>query len=196
MPTSAGLPKFFTRLSTPFRGSFALSRVNVGTKTPFEHYVFVNNPAVSHGQTVLGGVDAALLRALPSTDVRPRTPYRSCAVVGSSGAVLSYENGVSIDEHQMVLRFNDAPTKGFELYVGGKTTHRVCTGGGTRVHFGPPVHFTAPCTGPSVHFIGFVHSSVGPFHRYQSPRICKPLLTFIVSSRRTSLAPSTSDLYM
>ena len=54
MPTSAGLPKFFTRLSTPFRGSFALSRVNVGTNTPFEHYVFLNSPAVSHGQAVLG----------------------------------------------------------------------------------------------------------------------------------------------
>lgn len=38
-------------------------------------------------------MDAALLRALPSTDIRPRVPYRSCAVVGSSGAVLSYENG-------------------------------------------------------------------------------------------------------
>ena len=171
MPNSAGLPKFFTRLGTPFHGSFALSRVNVGSKTPFEHFVFINNPAVAHGQAVLGragrvdaaprhrvpsdsrnegskrvgrrgeprsiraalvvgGVDAALLRALPSGDVRTRVPYRSCAVVGSSGAVLSYENGASIDLHAMVLRFNDAPTKGFELYVGGKTTHRVCTGWG------------------------------------------------------------------
>lgn len=54
VPTSAGLPKFFTRLGTPFRGSFALSRVNVGTKTLFEHYVFISNPAVAHGQAVLG----------------------------------------------------------------------------------------------------------------------------------------------
>ena len=85
-------------------------------------FVLVNVPCI------VGSVDASLLRGLPSTDIRPRTPYRHCAVVGSSGAMLSYENGVSIDEHQMVLRFNDAPTKGFELYVGGKTTHRVCSG--------------------------------------------------------------------
>lgn len=129
VPATPGLPKFFTRLGAPFRGAFGMSRMNVGSRTAFEHYVFVNNPAVSHGQQVLGAVDAALLRALPSSDaIRPRVPYTSCAVVGSSGAMLSYENGVSIDEHQMVLRFNDAPTKGFELYVGGKTTHRMCTG--------------------------------------------------------------------
>jgi hypothetical protein len=49
------------------------------------------------------------------------------------GAVLSYENGASIDEHQMVLRFNDAPTKGFELYVGGTE---------------PPTHHAPALTAP------------------------------------------------
>jgi hypothetical protein len=42
------------------------------------------------------------LRRYTLGDVRTRVPYRSCAVVGSSGAVLSYENGASIDMHAMV----------------------------------------------------------------------------------------------
>lgn len=34
VPSAAGLPRFFTHLSTPFRGSFALSRINVGRVRP------------------------------------------------------------------------------------------------------------------------------------------------------------------
>ena len=96
VPATPGLPKFFTRLGAPFRGAFGMSRMNVGSRTAFEHYVFVNNPAVSHGQQVLGAVDAALLRALPSSDaIRPRVPYTSCAVVGSrDGRVHRWENMV------------------------------------------------------------------------------------------------------
>ena len=34
-------------------------------------------------------------------------------------------SGNEIDQHDMVLRFNSAPTKGFEKLVGSKTTHRI-----------------------------------------------------------------------
>ena len=51
--------------------------------------------------------------------------YRSCAVVGSSGILLHHERGAEIDAHDVVIRFNSAPTKGLEKYVGGKTTHRI-----------------------------------------------------------------------
>lgn len=38
---------------------------------------------------------------------------------------LSICSGSEIDSHDMVLRFNSAPTKGFERLVGSKTTHRI-----------------------------------------------------------------------
>jgi hypothetical protein len=34
-------------------------------------------------------------------------------------------SGKEIDQHDMVLRFNSAPTHGFERLVGSKTTHRI-----------------------------------------------------------------------
>ena len=51
--------------------------------------------------------------------------YGRCSVVGSSGIVLNYEHGREIDASDMVIRFNSAPTKGFEKHVGSFTTHRI-----------------------------------------------------------------------
>jgi hypothetical protein len=49
----------------------------------------------------------------------------SCAVVGSSGAQLAHKGqGADIDRHGVIIRFNDAPTKGFEEVVGHCTTFR------------------------------------------------------------------------
>jgi len=45
----------------------------------------------------------------------------------SGGILLRYKHGPRIDEHDMVLRFNDAPTRGFEDFVGTKTTFRLVT---------------------------------------------------------------------
>jgi len=72
-------------------------------------------------------VGPPLTRNLPATDVlRGRQVFfETCAVVGSSGAMLSAERGTEIDQHDMVMRFNNAPTAGFQLFVGNKTTHRV-----------------------------------------------------------------------
>lgn len=46
------------------------------------------------------------------------------AVVGSSGNLLNTHYGERIDACDAVMRFNDAPVKGFEEYVGQRTTHR------------------------------------------------------------------------
>lgn len=51
--------------------------------------------------------------------------FRSCAVVTSAGAILHSGLGREIDSHDAVLRFNAAPTEGFERDVGNKTTIRV-----------------------------------------------------------------------
>ena len=52
-------------------------------------------------------------------------PYRSCAIVASSKALRGKNLGAKIDNHEVVMRMNGAPTKGYEKDVGFKTTFRV-----------------------------------------------------------------------
>lgn len=49
----------------------------------------------------------------------------SCAVVGNSPLLLGRGAGPSIDSHDVVIRFNFAPTRGFERDVGTQTSVRV-----------------------------------------------------------------------
>ena len=67
-----------------------------------------------------------LLKILPESDpiIKGRA-YRSCAVVGSAGSLLLHKLGPKIDAHALVIRFNNAPTKDFEAYVGSKTSLRI-----------------------------------------------------------------------
>ncbi|KOO24515.1 cmp-n-acetylneuraminate-beta-galactosamide-alpha- -sialyltransferase 1-like protein [Chrysochromulina tobinii] len=51
--------------------------------------------------------------------------YRTCAVVGSSGALRGTHHGASIDAHTAVIRINAAPTHKHEAAVGRRTTWRV-----------------------------------------------------------------------
>ncbi|XP_019210887.1 CMP-N-acetylneuraminate-beta-galactosamide-alpha-2,3-sialyltransferase 1-like [Oreochromis niloticus] len=50
---------------------------------------------------------------------------RTCAVVGNSGNLKGSHYGPLIDFHDIVIRINRAPTKGFERDVGNKTTYHV-----------------------------------------------------------------------
>lgn len=54
-----------------------------------------------------------------------RSGFQSCAVVTSAGAILRSGLGKEIDTHDAVLRFNAAPTEGYEQDVGNKTTIRI-----------------------------------------------------------------------
>jgi len=47
----------------------------------------------------------------------------TCAIVLNSGVMTSGRAyGVSIDNHEVIVRFNNAPTKGYERFVGTRTT--------------------------------------------------------------------------
>ncbi|XP_072514334.1 beta-galactoside alpha-2,6-sialyltransferase 1-like [Salminus brasiliensis] len=50
---------------------------------------------------------------------------KTCAVVMSAGALNGSSLGTDIDAHDAVIRFNAAPTRGFEKDVGTKTTARI-----------------------------------------------------------------------
>ena len=62
-------------------------------------------------------------------------------LVGNSGLMLDKKWGTSIDDYDVVVRFNHAPTEGYEEYVGSKTTLRMvnghCFGGLTDVKKNP-----------------------------------------------------------
>tara|TARA_R110002020_G_scaffold142120_3_gene314153 strand:+ start:362 stop:982 length:621 start_codon:yes stop_codon:yes gene_type:complete len=47
------------------------------------------------------------------------------AIIGSGGQLLNDKMGNEIDSFAEVVRFNRAPTEGFEKYVGSKTTLRI-----------------------------------------------------------------------
>jgi len=51
--------------------------------------------------------------------------FKSAAVIFNSGLLLQKELGKEIDRNDIVIRVNFLPTKGFEKYVGSKTTIRV-----------------------------------------------------------------------
>eukprot|EP00242_Pyramimonas_sp_CCMP2087_P004076 CAMPEP_0198219834 /NCGR_PEP_ID=MMETSP1445-20131203/76443_1 /TAXON_ID=36898 /ORGANISM="Pyramimonas sp., Strain CCMP2087" /LENGTH=354 /DNA_ID=CAMNT_0043897393 /DNA_START=504 /DNA_END=1565 /DNA_ORIENTATION=+ len=54
-------------------------------------------------------------------DVCPEYKFDTCAVVGNSGTVLFEEFGAEIDAHEMVYRFNQGPTLGYEKFIGNHT---------------------------------------------------------------------------
>jgi len=81
---------------------------------------------------------------LPHTDYRPH--FKTCAVINSSKQLV-YANittakggdldglvrreagyGKQIDQHYMVMRLDNAPTAGYEKWVGSRTTHRLVQG--------------------------------------------------------------------
>ena len=67
----------------------------------------------------------ALRRFLPETDPHAGVEFEKCAVVGNAGSLLTDGFASEIDQHDVILRFNGAPTSTFEGSVGSKTTHDV-----------------------------------------------------------------------
>lgn len=61
----------------------------------------------------------------PAPDLPDLGDFSTCAVIGSSGVLTGSGLGKEIDNHTAVIRFNDAPTRGYEADVGAKTTLRI-----------------------------------------------------------------------
>ena len=61
--------------------------------------------------------------ATPPPTTKPR-----CAVVGNSGKLRWEQHGAAIDATDIVIRFNQGRTKGFERQVGRKSTFRIYNG--------------------------------------------------------------------
>ena len=51
---------------------------------------------------------------------------KSCGIVFNSGSLLNSQYGPAIDKNEVVIRFNLAPSKGYESFVGKKVTHTIC----------------------------------------------------------------------
>ncbi|XP_013166429.1 PREDICTED: beta-galactoside alpha-2,6-sialyltransferase 2 [Papilio xuthus] len=62
---------------------------------------------------------------IPKEPLQQHRSFNTCAVVTSAGSLLGSHLGDFIDSHDMVLRFNNAPTENYTGDVGSKTTFRV-----------------------------------------------------------------------
>lgn len=58
-------------------------------------------------------------------ELRKEVRYKSCVAVGNSGALFGQALGKFIDSHDVVVRFNQAPTLTYEEHVGRVTSMRV-----------------------------------------------------------------------
>lgn len=59
----------------------------------------------------------------PMDETLRQNQCRKCAVVGNSGNLLRSKYGALIDSHSTVIRMNKAVMRGYEQYVGNRTTH-------------------------------------------------------------------------
>ena len=109
-----------------FDGSFLMAQ---STLKDGDNIAVSRNPAAEDpakaAPVKIARVTPAMRMSLPAEDVWKTRFFRKCAIVGSSGILLTHELGAEIDSHDMVFRFNSASTKGFEKHVGSKTTHRI-----------------------------------------------------------------------
>lgn len=62
---------------------------------------------------------------IPKRKLFENKHFNTCAIISSAGALKGSNLGKLIDSHDLVMRFNHAPTFGHEKDVGTKTTIRV-----------------------------------------------------------------------
>lgn len=107
----------------------------------------------------------------------------SLAVVASSSRLLSSDYGKIIDSFDDVVRFNRAPTKGFEKYAGSKTTIRVANNHvfGNVPHEGWESSYQPTGFIRDQRNISIVHLGVKEFWRDREKHIHESCRAFLVS---------------
>ena len=121
-------PKSLKKKTLKFNGEMVLHQSKMKQRDKLKVFLPNKEKDADKGHRVLSDGDELkrLIQTLPQNDtILNGKIYDKCAIVGSSGIVLSFEHGKEIDSHDFVMRFNSAPTKGFEKHVGSFTTHRI-----------------------------------------------------------------------
>lgn len=80
-----------------------------------------------HNMSEVGNLSSTLSDYLPVSDPVDSVALKDarCAVVGNSGSLKGSSCGKMIDDFEHVIRFNAAPTVGFEDDAGSRTTLRI-----------------------------------------------------------------------
>eukprot|EP00240_Pyramimonas_obovata_P005065 CAMPEP_0118921664 /NCGR_PEP_ID=MMETSP1169-20130426/863_1 /TAXON_ID=36882 /ORGANISM="Pyramimonas obovata, Strain CCMP722" /LENGTH=423 /DNA_ID=CAMNT_0006862427 /DNA_START=490 /DNA_END=1761 /DNA_ORIENTATION=+ len=141
---------------------------------------------VDGNETLIYHFPRSLFELLPLEE--PQWHFKTCAVVGNSGVVLLRENGAEIDAHDAVLRINMAPVRGFEHYVGKKTTFNIVNSHNVRELLQGLRHWTTSPEGGEQRLVMFETAS--HFARYH---LCQPLLKKFPQANPILLNPIFSN---
>eukprot|EP00191_Tetraselmis_sp_GSL018_P022269 CAMPEP_0177626564 /NCGR_PEP_ID=MMETSP0419_2-20121207/30721_1 /TAXON_ID=582737 /ORGANISM="Tetraselmis sp., Strain GSL018" /LENGTH=589 /DNA_ID=CAMNT_0019127627 /DNA_START=106 /DNA_END=1873 /DNA_ORIENTATION=- len=113
--------------SLGFNGSFILSRDKLRKERGLR---FRTDPMDEPPPTkpyIRVPVSREVWEAQPDDDRIAPLFFKTCAVVGSSGILRLFDHGKQIDKSDLIIRFNRAPTKGFERHVGSRTSLRIAS---------------------------------------------------------------------
>uniref|UniRef100_A0A1B6CPZ8 beta-galactoside alpha-(2,6)-sialyltransferase n=1 Tax=Clastoptera arizonana TaxID=38151 RepID=A0A1B6CPZ8_9HEMI len=120
---------FISKKDNPYGVKFSGRKIQADGKKPKTlicdlKQVLPKVNTISGFQTPFIGTD--LGRLIPRNKLFSQNEhYNNCAIITNSGAFTGSRLGPLIDNHDLVLRFNHAPTKGYELDVGSKTSIRI-----------------------------------------------------------------------
>ena len=131
-PTLREEPQWISRLSSIPRNCSAI----VGDRPPLSRLplrlppnrislrdIFVTRE--NYQRLGLGGIKHYYSLPPDAPAIAKRYKWRKCAVIGNSGTLLDSSYGGIIDNHDIIFRMNQAPVKGYELYVGRRSTFRI-----------------------------------------------------------------------
>jgi len=143
---------------------------------------------VDGNETLIYHFPRSLFELLPLEE--PQWHFKTCAVVGNSGVVLLRENGAEIDAHDAVLRINMAPVRGFEHYVGKKTTFNIVNSHNVRELLQGLRHWTGSQSPEGGEQRLVMFETASHFARYH---LCQPLLKKFPQANPILLNPIFSN---
>ena len=109
------------KLRTFLRNDTFFNKEQLGPYLPENPIEIFTNPKLNITNNRNSYNDIPKKDSLPSNGYK----YKSCGVVSSAGSLLKSGLGKNIDANDFVIRFNNAPTKGYEEDVGSKTSLRI-----------------------------------------------------------------------